>query len=174
MLFFQPNWNGFGTKWFPWLYLLSISVANVFGFVLLSQSQCSIVRKRKASVDLCIELLLVRTEKWDVMILDETKDFPLSLSLSLSHISTWSTCEVIILFHIIVSLDYVENVFQRVYVLNSGFTGPTSIEFNKIFIKTGSHGTIHIFKNYFTTVFSVFNNKRYPNRHLVHDPHSKF
>ena len=29
--------------------------------------------------------------------------------------------------------------------------------------KTGSHGTIHTFKNYFTTVFLVFSNKRYPN-----------
>ena len=28
--------------------------------------------------------------------------------------------------------------------------------FNKTFIKNGSHDTIHIFKNYFTTVFSVF------------------
>ena len=36
------------------------------------------------------------------------------------------------------------------------------------FIKNGSHGTIHIFKNYFATVFSVFSfqfqqNKFYPN-----------
>ena len=30
----------------------------------------------------------------------------------------------------------------------------------KFFFKTESHGTIHTFKNYFTTVFSVFNNKR--------------
>ena len=30
-------------------------------------------------------------------------------------------------------------------------------------MKNGSHGTIHTFKNYFATVFSVFNNKRYPN-----------
>ena len=28
--------------------------------------------------------------------------------------------------------------------------------FINFFIKNGSHGTIHIFKNYFTTVFSVF------------------
>ena len=33
--------------------------------------------------------------------------------------------------------------------------------------KTGSHDTIHIFKNYFATVFSVFSNKRYPNRPLL-------
>ena len=38
--------------------------------------------------------------------------------------------------------------------------------FSKIFIKNGSHNTIHIFKNYFTTVFLVFSfqqNKRYLN-----------
>ena len=32
--------------------------------------------------------------------------------------------------------------------------------------KNGSHGTIHIFKNYFAIVFSIFNfnkNKLYPN-----------
>ena len=33
------------------------------------------------------------------------------------------------------------------------FTGPASMEFNKFFFKIGSHGTIHIFKNYFTTMF---------------------
>ena len=32
--------------------------------------------------------------------------------------------------------------------------------------KTWSHRTIHIFKNYFVTVFSVFNNKQYLNRPL--------
>ena len=38
--------------------------------------------------------------------------------------------------------------------------------FNKTFIKNGSHGTIHIFKNYFATMFFIFQfseNKRYPN-----------
>ena len=170
MLFFQPNWNGFGTKWFPWLYLLSISVANVFGFVLLSQSQCSIVRKREASASSFCWWELRSEMLWFWM----RQRISLSLSLSLSHISTWSTCEVIILFHISVSLNCAENVFQRVYVLNSGFTGPTSTEFSKIFIKTRPHGTIHTFKNYFVTVFSVFSNKRYPNKPLVHDPHSKF
>ena len=31
--------------------------------------------------------------------------------------------------------------------------------FSNFFFKTESHGTIHIFKNYFTVIFSVFNNK---------------
>ena len=44
------------------------------------------------------------------------------------------------------------------------FTGPASTDFSKIFFKNGSHDTIHTFKNDFATVFSVFSNKRYPNR----------
>ena len=35
------------------------------------------------------------------------------------------------------------------------------------FCKIGSHSTIYTFKNYFTTVFSIFSNKRYQNRPLV-------
>ena len=50
--------------------------------------------------------------------------------------------------------------FRRQYVLFSGshalFTEPTNLFFNKNFIKNESHGTIHTFKNYFVTVFSVF------------------
>ena len=49
------------------------------------------------------------------------------------------------------------------------FTRPTSTFFNKIFIKIGSYDTIHIFKNYFVTVFSVFNNKQYQNIHVSDD-----
>ena len=44
------------------------------------------------------------------------------------------------------------------------FTGPISTNFSKFFFKIGSHSTINTFKNYFVTVFLVFNNKRYPNR----------
>ena len=33
---------------------------------------------------------------------------------------------------------------------------PQTSFFNKIFIKNKSHGTIHTFKNYFVTVFSIF------------------
>ena len=43
---------------------------------------------------------------------------------------------------------------------------PTNTFFNKIFIKTEFHDTIHTFKNYFVTVFLIFNfsNKSYLNR----------
>ena len=41
---------------------------------------------------------------------------------------------------------------------------PQTYFFRKIFIKNGSHDTIYTFKNYFVTVFSIFSNKRYPNR----------
>ena len=35
------------------------------------------------------------------------------------------------------------------------FMGPMNTEFNKFYFKIESHGSIHIFKNYFVTVFSV-------------------
>ena len=44
------------------------------------------------------------------------------------------------------------------------FTGSTNTDFSKFFFKIGSYGTIHIFKNYFTTLFSIFSNKQYPNQ----------
>ena len=47
------------------------------------------------------------------------------------------------------------------------FTGPTISIFSNFFIKNWSHDTIHIFKNYFVTMFSVFsfsNNKFNSNR----------
>ena len=46
------------------------------------------------------------------------------------------------------------------------FTGLVNTDFSKFFFKTGSHDTIHTVKNYFVTVFSVFSNKRYPNKSL--------
>ena len=46
-----------------------------------------------------------------------------------------------------------------------------SMDFNKFFFKIESHGTIHTFKNYFTTIFSVFSNKKYPNRLYVRTLH---
>ena len=47
---------------------------------------------------------------------------------------------------------------------------PQTSFFNKTFIKNGSHGIIHTFKNYFATVFSIFNfqqNKWYPNTPVI-------
>ena len=43
-----------------------------------------------------------------------------------------------------------------------------STENRKSNFKTKSHDTIHTFKNYFATVFSVFNNKQYSNRPLMY------
>ena len=39
------------------------------------------------------------------------------------------------------------------------FKGLASTDFSKFNFKTESHDTIHTFKNYFATVFSVFSNK---------------
>ena len=36
------------------------------------------------------------------------------------------------------------------------FTGPTGMEKRKCYVIIGSYGTIHIFKTYFTIVFSIF------------------
>jgi len=44
------------------------------------------------------------------------------------------------------------------------------MKFGKINFKIESHGTIYIFKNYFTIVFSVFSNKWYLNRPSVSLP----
>ena len=41
------------------------------------------------------------------------------------------------------------------------FLGSACTDFSKFFFKTESYDIIHTFKNYFVTVFSVFNNKRY-------------
>ena len=41
------------------------------------------------------------------------------------------------------------------------FTGSTNIIFSNFFFKTGSHGTIYIFKNYFAIIFSVFSFQQY-------------
>ena len=48
---------------------------------------------------------------------------------------------------------------------------PQTTFFNEKNFKTGSHSTIDTFKNYFVIVFSVFNNKRYPNRPIIYFKH---
>jgi len=45
------------------------------------------------------------------------------------------------------------------------FTEPARTFFNKNNFKTGSYGTIHIFKNYFATVFSAISD-------IQTDPHT--
>ena len=62
--------------------------------------------------------------------------------------------------------------FDREQCICALFMDPQITLFSNFFIKNGSHGTIYTFKNYFATVFSVFNfqlqqNKFYPNRPLV-------
>ena len=53
------------------------------------------------------------------------------------------------------------NVFAFVFVLtffcgfHALFIGLTRTNFSKFFFKIGSHSSIHTFKNYFATVFSV-------------------
>ena len=44
------------------------------------------------------------------------------------------------------------------------FTEPISTFFNKNNFNIGIYSTIHTFKNYFATMFSVFSNKRYSNK----------
>ena len=41
------------------------------------------------------------------------------------------------------------------FFLDPVFTGPASMKSDKINFKTGSHSTIHMFKNYFVIVFLV-------------------
>jgi len=48
----------------------------------------------------------------------------------------------------------VRALFITIYAL---FTDPQRLYSEKIYIKNGSHDTIHTFKNYFNIVFSVFN-----------------
>ena len=68
-------------------------------------------------------------------------------------------------------LDAAEMIFQLRPVAVSGFMhcsrNPQNSFFNKTFIKNESHDTIHIPKNYFVTVFSVFSD-------IQTDPKSSF
>ena len=59
--------------------------------------------------------------------------------------------------------------FDREQCIYALFMDPQITLFSNFFIKNGSHGTVYTFKNYFATVFSVFNfqfqqNKFYSNR----------
>ena len=52
-------------------------------------------------------------------------------------------------------VDFSASFINLMGPVNSAQDPQTSL-FSNFFIKNGSHGTIHIFKNYFATVFSVF------------------
>ena len=60
-------------------------------------------------------------------------------------------------------LDAAEMIFQLRPTAVSEFVhclqNPQIFFFSKIFIKNKSHNTIHVFTNYFTTVFSIFNHQ---------------
>ena len=47
-------------------------------------------------------------------------------------------------------------LFHNEQCIDALFTDPQISLFSQFFIKNESHGTIHTFKNYFATVFSVF------------------
>ena len=58
-------------------------------------------------------------------------------------------------------LDCTKIISMHAFGVFSGscalFTKHTNAFFNKNNFKTGSHDTIHTFKNYFATIFSIFN-----------------
>ena len=63
-------------------------------------------------------------------------------------------------------------LFHNKQYIHALYTDPQITLFSNFFIKNRSHGSIHTFKNYFATVFSVFSfqfqqNKFYPNRPYV-------
>ena len=65
--------------------------------------------------------------------------------------------------------NHIYLTFQSLFITPVGhmhyLQDSQTLLFNNFFIKNGSHGSIYTFKNYFTTVFSIFNkNKLYSNR----------
>ena len=75
---------------------------------------------------------------------------------------TFSTMRVFLLFFFLFSLFFFASAatfdqFSREQCTDVLFTNPQISLFSNFFIKNGSHDTIHIFKNYFATAFSVFN-----------------
>ena len=89
-------------------------------------------------------------------------------SFPLTH--AWTHMHSMTKIFFLASLGSAFCIFQQCVFFSEScalFTGPANYFFQKNNFKIGSHGTIHIFKNYFTKIFSVFNNKQYPNKHLV-------
>ena len=90
----------------------------------------------------------------------------LLFTLSNSTVNFWVKVATSCLGHLIslsLRLDVAESSIQLSLRLNEWshvlFMKLINAFFNKFFIKIESNGTIHIFKNYFVTIFSVFNNK---------------
>ena len=63
---------------------------------------------------------------------------------------------LLLLFFIYIFLAVVVDFFTMNSVQVHYLRDPQTSLFSNFFIKNGSHSTIHIFKNYFATVFSVF------------------
>ena len=60
--------------------------------------------------------------------------------------------------------------FDREQCIYALFMDPQITLFSNFFIKNGSHGTIYTFKNYFATVFSVFNFQFQQNKFYSNSP----
>ena len=93
--------------------------------------------------------------------------FQFSIFIKISYIQTdlmysfgyWWKSSVLHL-HFLLLLFFFRCTFLWLWCVSSGsralFTRPTNLFFTKTFIKNRSHDTIHIFKNYCVTMFSIF------------------
>ena len=67
----------------------------------------------------------------------------------------YSYCSCTVQWTVTANFDF-SNLFQPITAHRVLFTNPQISLFSNFFIKNGFHGTIHIFKNYFITVFFSF------------------
>ena len=112
-----------------------------------------------------------RFQKWTILLLSRGDNLPsrvadleLHSALSLRLDSAEKHASV---FHLLFFFFLEKSVSRVVHYLRDS----QIIFSSKIFIKNWSHNTIHIFKNYFTTVFLVFSfqkNKRYLNTPFIY------
>ena len=78
-----------------------------------------------------------------------------------------------VMWLLFINSSYIGWLFHDEQYTRTLFMDPQISLFSNFFIKNKSHGTIHIFKNYFATVFSVFSfqfqqNKFYPNGPVIY------